>query len=214
MKRYQNGAIVAGVAAMILSLLVGVIAGVRIGALMLRALLSAAVFGGGALLVGTLIDRFLPELVEGSGVDDDPGSPGRIDIVVDEQPEPDGEDEEVGDGNGTRRPTFDPDIVEEVEEGESSDAEQLMREAEAEESGPAIEVGDEPLDELPDIGSLADSFVSRGSEDSSSENSDNDDYEETPKRSQKRSSQPDMGDAGNDPAAIAKALRTMLGRDA
>ena len=48
--------------AFVLSVLSAAIAGVSFGALILRALLGAAVFGGLAVLIQFVIDRFLPEL--------------------------------------------------------------------------------------------------------------------------------------------------------
>ncbi len=98
--------------AFVLSVLSAAIAGVSFGALILRALLGAAVFGGLAVLIQFVIDRFLPELsspadaggvsrhtarrssAEAAGDAEDPaadyaaGATGQnVDIVVEEEAE-------------------------------------------------------------------------------------------------------------------------------
>jgi len=84
---WRTGAFAAG-AAFILSLLAGLIGGVGFGTLLIRAIIGAAVFGGGALGVSLLIERYLPELksaageAPGGGRDERPG--GRVDITVDD----------------------------------------------------------------------------------------------------------------------------------
>lgn len=86
---WRVSAVAAGVA-FILSLLVGVVAGVGFGALLLRAILWAALFAGGAIGVRAVVDRFLPELRESfagsttTSSDDATQAGSNVNIVVDE----------------------------------------------------------------------------------------------------------------------------------
>lgn len=81
--------------AFILSVLSGAIAGVSFGALVLRAVLGALVFGGLSLGIQYVIDRFLPELKStgssadaASSAEEEAELSGRnVDIVVEEEPE-------------------------------------------------------------------------------------------------------------------------------
>jgi hypothetical protein len=90
---WRTSAIAAG-AAFILSLLVGGVGGVAFGALILRAVIGAVVFGVGAAVVSLIIDRYLPDLKQslsapgGGESEEPPGS--RVDIVVDDEEGPDG----------------------------------------------------------------------------------------------------------------------------
>lgn len=84
---WRASAVAAGVA-FLLSFLTGIIGGVSFGALLVRAILGAIVFGAGAAGVSYLIDRFLPDLKEslasgGSGQARPSG--GRVNIVVDDE---------------------------------------------------------------------------------------------------------------------------------
>ncbi|MFW5683726.1 MAG: hypothetical protein ACOC1I_02640 [Spirochaetota bacterium] len=77
---------VAAAAAFLLSLLIGIIAGVTFGTLILRAVLGAVVFGGGAVGVQLVMDRFLPELRQSVSGDASGETQlgSRVDIVVDD----------------------------------------------------------------------------------------------------------------------------------
>ena len=90
---------VAAAAALVLSLLSGIIGGVGFGALVVRGIISGVVFGAGAAGVSYVIDRYLPDLkqsMQGGGTTDGPpaGEPGstgsQVDIVVDDEVDIDG----------------------------------------------------------------------------------------------------------------------------
>lgn len=153
----------AGGVAVALSLIVGVIAGVPLGTVFLRALFSGVTFA--ALVFGAMIavERLLPELSSADGpttgesaddsqeslaaaeMDDESETPGsRLNIVV-EDDEP-----ETGD-----------DLVEEVEESVAADEQEVMSAAiEEEKDGSSVDIDDSMLDDMPDIGSMAKDFVS------------------------------------------------------
>jgi len=84
---WRASAMAAG-AAFVVSVLAGIVGGVPLGTLIVRALVGAAVFGAGAVATSLVIDRYLPDLkqsVAGSGedaVEQPPGS--QVDIVVDD----------------------------------------------------------------------------------------------------------------------------------
>ena len=85
---------VAATAALVLSLLSGILGGVGFGALVVRGIIGGVVFGAGAAAVSYVIDRYLPDLkqsMQGGGASDGQsadgqGTPGgRVDIVVDDE---------------------------------------------------------------------------------------------------------------------------------
>ncbi|MDA3950292.1 MAG: hypothetical protein PF508_13875 [Spirochaeta sp.] len=105
---------------------------------------------------------------------------------------------------------IDDDLVEEIEEQSADDAEAIMNQAIAEEKyGSGVEIDDSVLDEMPDIGSFSGSFGS----DAGSDDAENDGDGTSAGPSGGSGRQNGKGTAGNDPAQIAKALKTMLSRD-
>jgi hypothetical protein len=195
---------VAGGAAVI-SLLVGLIAGVPIGTALLRGILSAVAFGGLAVGAAVIARSQLPG-IDGApepasavsvkpssqeGPSDGQESGSRLNIVVEDESSDTSEAESpaerpkrtgVGDdeasvsedtggdavaassGDDAEHDTDAADteeLVDEVEESAAEDETAVMNAAISEEQdGTAVEIDDTMLDEMPDIGSFAGSFVS------------------------------------------------------
>ncbi|MFP4549799.1 MAG: hypothetical protein ACLFNT_03255, partial [Spirochaetales bacterium] len=82
---WRTTAIVAG-AALVLSVLVGVLGGVAFGTILIRGLLGAFAFGAGSIGIRYLVDRYLPELRQGQEVQQESPHGSRVDIVVDDDP--------------------------------------------------------------------------------------------------------------------------------
>jgi hypothetical protein len=208
-----------GAAAFLLSAVVGALGGVAFGALFLRALVSAAVFAGGAIGVRFLVQKYLPELAESppsSG-----GVGGRVDLVVDDEVDDlmghdhddandysvdtDGSEDDV-DGELEEEPESDGETVGDPgADAETDDVEELDEVPEPDEAnlsaedGPAgalleeVEDVDTAGNSLPDLGSYEDSFVSTG-----------DGIADEPGGT---------SESGDDPAVMARAIRTVLKRD-
>ncbi|MCG8477587.1 MAG: hypothetical protein MI724_00695 [Spirochaetales bacterium] len=234
MERYVKVAVPAGVGALVLSVLVGLVAGVSFGTIVVRALAWAALFAGAAVGLTALVERFIPELVDG---DAEPGVEAtsvatagtRVNIVVEEDDigtaaereataagthaaSPVGEDE----GDPERGPAS-AELVEAVEERLADDEEAVMSQAiEEEKHGAAVDVDGGAIDEMPDIGAFAGSFVSSDYEQTegpSDEEADEAVSLPGPTRTEGSPSGGGEARAGNDPATIARALQTMLKRD-
>jgi hypothetical protein len=211
--------------AFLLSALVGALAGVSVGWLLLRALIFGAVMGAAALGVARLARTFLPGLIpdrDGDGGEQafpagsaEAPAGSRVDIVL-----PGGEDEadsidaEAGaeeaelaeearpaDGDGEPRPAEEPSLME--DRGPAAPAMPSAhigsdRDARAPE-------GIDDLDVLPDLDGFTDSFAA--AEFSSSGG--------TP--AAVRAAPEDSGSSRTsdalDPASLAKAVRTILKRD-
>lgn len=238
MGRYSKFAATAAAGALIVFFLIGVVSGVPIVSALLRAILSGILFGGGVLGVIVLAERFLPGLVpedvpaeDGPAIDhadesrEEPAPGSRLNIVVDDEsgiedvPE-DAADEDAADEDGLEEESVSenapemvpiddesqPDdgegLVEEVQEQTAEDAEEIMQAAIREEQDGIEIAGDRSeFDDIPDIGSFAGSFVSS-------------DYSENENGGYGVSGDgPAAGDAGNDPAQIARAIRTLLNKD-
>jgi hypothetical protein len=218
MERHIRFAAPAGGVAVALSLIVGVIAGVPLGTVLLRALFSGVTFA--ALVFGAMIavERLLPELspshgqptgesaadleepestVAADGHAEAPGS--RLNIVV-EDDDPETED----------------DLVEEVEETVAADEQEVMSAAiEEEKDGSAVDIDDAMLDDMPDIGSMAKDFVSSDYEGDDSGDEVGFDAGFEGGSSGIGGSKQKAGDPRNGfpNEEIAKALRTTLQRD-
>ncbi len=198
-------------AVFVLSVLVGALSGVRAGIFLIRALVWAAVFTGLSFGIAELARKFLPGLFDedAAGVRDESEEPetgesgNQVDIVVDEEIVENQFARLAGgpglDEDEDRAPSIIPSIVEEVEESTA----ELGDDAFHTDDEPAEESGDR-IDELPDIGGFAGSFVNSAQNGDAGDSEDYDDYGSAPKSSK---------NAGNDPAAIAKALQTMLKKD-
>jgi hypothetical protein len=219
MDRYLKVAAGAGVFALVLSAIAGALAGVVLGTILVRAVVAGIVFGLGALGIRILAERLLPELVEGttdsspgsaraaSGETANGGSPGgRLNIVVEET-----------DANGSSYddeddddPDHGEDLVEEIEERSVDDEHEAHNSVIEEESGghgESLETDSDDEEEMPDIGGFSGSFVSSEGGESDDEYDEESGFGEDGTGSGKSRSN------GNDPETIAKALRTMMGRD-
>lgn len=199
-------------AAFLLSVLAGIIGGVSFGALLVRAVVGAMVFGVGAIGVSVAIDRFLPELkaAAASESSDNPG--GNVDIVVE------GDDSDVlvpatadlqmgGDDEGDLAADLSASVDDDQSPVELSE-EFETGEADSESEGPALAdvgtgAGDEEseqveelaaADKLPDVEGFAESFS------------------ETPTESSVSSIESGT-DPADDPTTMAKAIRTLLKRE-
>lgn len=185
---------VAGGAAFGLSLLVGVFGGVAFVALILRASLAALVFAAGSVGVGLIIDRFLPELRQAPGAQPGVAESAGVDIVV----EGDDDIAELSAGfgeSGAVRDAVDADGGEPitdpaVPDGAVEDAE-VVEEVESVEDESVAEEGD-AAGELPNVDAMTDSFT------------------EVP-LAEEAVAEP--LDSGEDPALMARAIRSVLKRE-
>ncbi len=120
-------------------------------------------------------------------------------------------------GSGVSDRGYDDDeLVDEVEEQGGGSARELTHQAEEERKyGGGIEIDDAVLDEMPDIGAFSSTFsTSQDGEDDLPGSGSLDGFESSGGGGESRSlSSRASGMAGNDPATIAKALKTMLSRD-
>jgi hypothetical protein len=231
---------VAGGAAVI-SLIVGLIAGVPIGTVLLRGFLSAAAFGGLALGAAVIARTQLPGFDGGPEVSSPiPGessteasqsgqqeSGSRLNIVVEDDSDEASDDKtseaENDPGETDRHPSPESsedesedteELVDEVEESSAEDEAAVMKAAISEEQdGTAVEIDDTMLDEMPDIGSFAGSFVSGGSADGGEAEDDG----AAPRGADGASdgTRQKKGDPrkGFDNKTIAKALQTFMAKD-
>ncbi len=177
----------AAAAALLLSLLTGIIAGVPFAALVGRALLGATVFAVVAAGISLVADRYLPGLgqTEGgdrSGDEDRPG--GRVDVVIDDTMDEEGEPQEL-ERSG-----------EEAEGEEGEELAELEAAGEDEEPAGPEEQGEladvDSLESLPDIEGLSGSFA------------------ETPIEPDEP---PDSAEPGEGPGMMARAVRTVMRRE-
>lgn len=173
---WRVSTIVAG-AAFVLSALIGLIGNVSFGALLVRALLSAAAFGAGAIGLRFVIDRFLPELLAASPPETE-AEPGKsVDIVVD------GEDDLTSEA----ALTDDAPLQDALDDGpEPADVDEVAVEL------PEANDQEESGEELPSVESMDDSFT------------------EVPLAAE---SVEDVSQSGEDPAVMARAIRTVLNRE-
>lgn len=213
---------VAGGAAFGLSLLVGVIGGVAFVALILRASLAALVFAAGSIGIGLTIDRFLPELRRARSVHPGGADGAGVDIVVEGDDDIaalstglDESDPVLGDaeGGGDDQPdlagesaTVPPAVTEEAaalqgdgDEGiigfaardESADEAEVIEEVEAFEDASMVGQRDS-VGELPSVDAMTDSFT------------------EVPLAEEPVA---EPLDSGEDPALMARAIRSVLKRE-
>ena len=184
------------------SVLVGLLAGVPFANVFVRALASSTVIGGLAAAAAHVVPRLLPGLTGPDG-GNDPQQPGggSVNIVVDDTS--DDKDDAASAGS----------LVEEVVEQSASDAGQVMSAVIEEERGdgsPALE--DQDLDQMPDIASMAGSFVAAaGGGDEAKGQSDDGFGDFVPVSGNTGRSL--TNDQGSEAETIAKAMRTMMARD-
>jgi len=207
--------------AFVLSSLVGLVAGVRLGVILIRSLVGAGAFGALSFVALHLIQIYLPELAEAVGHNPSSYSGGAVDISVGED---DSEEQRASGGEegppGEAQPTpagqasggsaaetgigLDESLIEEIEERPAPERDSAESQ-EAFETSEDIEDVVTDVDRLPDMGEL------RGGLSLQSESSVNGGAE--------------FGDEGqgatqagpqterSDPAEMAKAIRSVLKRE-
>ena len=198
---FQTAAIV-GVYTCVFSFLAGLIGGVPLGDVVLRALFWGGVGFGGSLGVETVLRSFVPDLFlsseAGSTPEENPQP--RVDITLEEEPLPRGGFvEEVGD-----------------EESEAPEPPEPATAAAAEpvESVPSAAPPGGDEEEMPEIGAFLDAFKPGSVEDESAEAS-NPEYGDYAPVEQGGSSQEVTFDGeAQDPVVLAKAVQTIMKRDA
>lgn len=178
-----------------LSFLAGLIGGVTFVSLLLRGFLAALVFGVLALAVDAIIRRFLPELlgIEESAETDGVERPG-VDITLeDENPH-----KSEGEADG-----------QELKEAGQSDAEP---ESEMDDEVAELEVVSEDPENLPNFDGVETTFATTevAQSDAISQSSDATPYVDSVSE---KGSVEVMGDE-EDPAIVAKAIRTIMNKDA
>jgi hypothetical protein len=192
-------------AGLALSLLVGLLAGNPFGVMVLRAFLFAVVFGGLGAGMQYVVRRFLPEIAGGTsdGPQEADGAAANpvgstIDIVLPEEPSTvekpaEGRDELLEELPGTGEAAGAP-AVEELEGVDNGAG------TEPASGSPEAARGTGGLDALPDIGPIGTGGTARGS----------------PRRPGARARPSDATRdvlERQDPAALARGLRTMLKRE-
>jgi hypothetical protein len=227
--------------AFVFSLLIALLAGVPFGVALVRSLVAGGVFFAITVGIVVLVETLLPGLIAESDSsapsgEDDFSEPGAerasggeddsFDDVESAEPgdskpsgAPAGKDPAVGsrldivveDDDEDESPE---DLVEEVQESAAEDESEIMTAAISEEQdGTSVEIDDTMLDEMPDIGSFAGSFVSSEFGDSGDDESGAPGAGAGPAPSgggRQKAGDPRKGFQN---AEIAKALQTMLGRD-
>lgn len=213
-----------GVAA-VLSILVGLVAGVSALALLVRALVGGLAFG--ALVFGAifLMRRFVPELFQGQA-EDLPLSGSSVDIVLPGDL-PEGSETLETEGEAGEGPTEAPsrpaplrsrrgrpatDLVDEAEDL-GYEAESLLDDSRVAEGPPAPQPlpaqeaggGFDELDVLPDLESLSGGFSPLGNDAPAEAPQD---FSEAPSPRPKAG-----GSSDSDPMVLAQAVRTLLKRD-
>lgn len=183
------------------SVLVGLLAGVPFGNVLVRAFVSSVVIGALAAAGAHLVPRLLPGLIDPDAATDPLRSEGgSVDIVVD-----DTSDEDRNDAASAGS------LIEEVVEQSAPDAGEVMNAViEEQRDGGASALGDEDLDQMPDIGSMAGSFVSGGGDEaqdrSGGEFGDFDPVGDI-------GTETLTSDQESEAKTIAKAMRTMMTRN-
>lgn len=202
---WRVSAITAG-SAFLLSVVVGVFGNVSLGVLILRAVVVACVFGAGGIGAMVLIDRYLPELRLAASGPATAETGNTVNIVVE------GDEELQTLGGGSGEDGSDPDLIdssvadvaqdeagqasaddpeggqEKLEEGSS------VRDDASDPSDSDVEVMEEVTsgDDLPNVDSMTDSFT------------------EVPLG---EAPVADSAESGEDPALMARAVRTLLKRE-
>jgi hypothetical protein len=206
----QMAAVVGGVA-FLLSLLAGLLGGVPFFDVVLRALFWAAFGFGGALGVEALLKSLVPDLFAPSdpgATDPDPQGPRSVDITLDEDEEP-------------RRGGF----IEEVDQDEIPQSryrdetpvsEASVRSPEASVPAPAAPAG-EPEEEMPEIGSFLDAFkpgAPDGEAEAGTAAPELGEYVPSDTSGSSGRAEVTIDGEAQDPAILAKAVQTVMKRDA
>lgn len=183
------------------SVIVGLLAGVPFGNVLVRASASSVVIGALAAAGAHLVPRLLPGLIDRDAGADPPRSEGgSVDIVVD-----DASDEDQDDATSAGS------LIEEVVEQSAPDAGEVMNAViEEQRDGGSPALRDEDLDQMPDIGSMAGSFVAAGDGgDGRVEGQSSDDFALVGEIGGEALT----SDQESEAKTIAKAMRTMMTRD-
>lgn len=157
-----------------------------------------------------------PGADEGEQASPAPRSGSRLNIVVDDSVDADDVNQAEDTGDDDDPATAD--LVEEVEESAADDEAEVMSAAISEQQdGSSVEIDDTMLDEMPDIGSFAGSFVS-GEASDDEDGSGSDGFDPGPSGGASGGASSGgrgirVGDKNEAPEQIAKALQTMLKRD-
>jgi hypothetical protein len=195
LREYGRTVAIFAAAGLVLSLLVGVLAGNPFGTILLRALLFAVAFGGVGAGLQYVVRRFLPELAggpvdptgptdEAAGAEEKPEG-STIDIVLPEEPMPSEEDAAAG--------------AEPLEELPGSGEAPSPAAASAGPGGSAPPDGAAGLDLLPEIGSIDEGAMAPRAA--------------PPRRDRDRTRPSDAARdvlERQDPAQLARGLRTIL----
>lgn len=220
-------AVGAGIFASLLSVISGVVGRVGLGTLLLRAPLAGLLFAAFILGIELVVRRFLPELLS---TDEASGLGSQVDIVVEgeegdvlpqessssgraasESLESEGgegarEQDSSADDDWDEQENLEESLVQEVQEvrRDEVEPEPSSEQSESPEAVAGMEGSDaaqpDELDELPDVAKFAEDFASNDSAGLVGGVGD---------------SRTDSGSGdGKDPAMIARALQTMLKRDA
>jgi hypothetical protein len=219
LREYGRTVAIFAAAGLVLSLLVGLLAGNPFGVMVLRAVLFAVLFGGIGAGMQYVVRRFLPEIAGGKH-DEQQGADGAeskpegstIDIVLPEEPVPvgkpaEGRDELLEELPGTSEGTS---AVEELDGAEPAD-EAAPSPASARVAADGARVGGRrELDALPDIGAMGDEAAPGGTRAGTR-------FTDAPARPARARAKP--SDAARDvleredPATLARAVRTVLKRE-
>jgi hypothetical protein len=202
---YKTAAI-AGAAACVLSFLAGLIGGVPFFDIILRGLFWGAVGFGGALGVEALLRNLLPELFqpsEGGAPPDEKPVERSVDIVLDDDPSSRGVVEEVDEDDGPR-PASGPPFP-----GASSGQETAQPSSDPGQSEGADE-------EMPEIGAFLDAFKPASAEDGDQAEGPAPEFGDyAPVERDRGSSEEATFDGeAQDPVELAKAVQTIMKRDA
>jgi hypothetical protein len=204
---YQTAAVVGG-AAFLLSGLAGLMGGVPLFDLVIRALFWGALGFGASLGVETLLRSLMPDLFTAPPADDaarETDSPRQVDITLDDEPRG-GVFEEVDDDEPAfvaRRQSAAPPREPGEPAAPEAPAETKAADARAE----------EPEEEMPEIGAFLDAFKPSSADGEAAAGPELGEYTpvEAPER---RSSREVMMDGEEqDPVILAKAIQTVMKRD-
>jgi hypothetical protein len=207
---FQTAAIVAGSTG-ILSFVFGLIGGVPLFDIVLRALFWAAAGFGGSLAVETLLRNLVPDVFDRAPQQPSEDSPAEraVDIVLDEEtPARSGFVEEDEDEPVRRAP---PPVAEVPVAASSAEAE-----ANESEDGAAPAAAASEAEEMPEIGAFLDAFKpgATDEEEPAAASPDYGDYTPAPSAPEPYAPQEAFMDGEpQDPVALAKAVQTVLKRD-
>jgi uncharacterized membrane protein YgcG len=217
--------VIAGTAFFISAVIAG-FAGVPFGVLLLRAAISGVLFAAASIGAELLLQQQLPELYAAIRGEQEPGSPSAaegaesgegVDIVLESeegQEEAEFGAETLAEGEEEAEavpPSASDQLVEEVAEA-TADGDEEASETAGQPKEAATETEESrSVDSLPDIGEFSETFESGDS--GSSSKSGNQSGSGQYSSSGESSGEGPRGSGSEDPAAIARAIQTVLKRD-